>query len=90
MGQLTDEVMTAAEEAFLKAELGMLKVNQKKSGTGSFQGRFARFISDNTTLDQELCLLDQNFVMDDSKTVAEYFADKVKASRWYRRDHKLY
>ncbi|MCB4776762.1 MAG: elongation factor Ts, partial [Sulfurovum sp.] len=31
---------------------------------------------DNTTLDQEQCLLDQKFVMDDSKTVSEYFEEK--------------
>ena len=43
-------------------------------------GKIARFISDNTTLDQEQCLLDQKFVMDDTKTVGEYFAEKVKAA----------
>ena len=31
-----------------------------------------RFISDNTTLDQEKCLLDQKFIKDEKKTVAEY------------------
>ena len=31
-----------------------------------------RFISDNTTLDQEQCLLDQNFIKDDKQTVAKY------------------
>jgi elongation factor Ts len=31
----------------------------------------ARFVADNTTLDKELALLDQNYVMDDSMTVAE-------------------
>ncbi|MBQ0741558.1 elongation factor Ts, partial [Aquimarina celericrescens] len=31
-----------------------------------------RFISDNTTLDQEQCLLDQNFIKDDKKSVEEY------------------
>ena len=31
-----------------------------------------RFISDNTTLDQEQCLLDQNFIKDEKKNVAEY------------------
>ena len=31
-----------------------------------------RFISDNTTLDQEQCLLDQNFIKDDKKNVAAY------------------
>ena len=31
-----------------------------------------RFISDNTTLDQEQCLLDQDFIKDEEKNVAEY------------------
>ena len=35
-------------------------------------GKMERFISDNTTLDQEKCLLDQRFIKDDKKTVAEY------------------
>ena len=43
-------------------------------------GKIERFISDNTTLDQELCLLDQKFVMDDSKTVLEYIQEKAKAA----------
>ena len=33
-----------------------------------------RFISDNTTLDQEQCLLDQNFIKDESKSVADYIS----------------
>ncbi len=32
-------------------------------------GKLERFISDNTTLDQERCLLSQVFALDDSKTV---------------------
>ena len=31
-----------------------------------------RFISDNTTLDQEQCLLDQRFIKDEKQTVAQY------------------
>ena len=31
-----------------------------------------RFISDNTTLDQEQCLLDQKFIKDEKLTVAKY------------------
>ena len=33
-----------------------------------------RFISDNTTLDKEQCLLDQDFIKDDKSTVAKYVA----------------
>jgi elongation factor Ts len=31
-------------------------------------------VSDNTTLDQEMCLLDQDFIKDESKNVAEYIS----------------
>jgi len=74
MAQLTDEVMAKAEEA-LKAELAA-EGKPEKIWDRILPGKIARFISDNTTLDQEQCLLDQKFVMDDSKTVAEYFAEK--------------
>jgi elongation factor Ts len=72
--QLTDEVLAAAEEAIkeeLKAEGKPEKIWDKL-----LPGKLDRFISANTTLDQEQCLLDQKFVMDDSKTVAEYFEEK--------------
>jgi len=71
---LTDEVMAKVEEA-LKAELAA-EGKPEKIWDRILPGKIARFISDNTTLDQEQCLLDQKFVMDDSKTVAEYFAEK--------------
>jgi len=74
MAQLTDEVMAEAEAA-LKAELAA-EGKPEKIWDRILPGKIARFISDNTTLDQEQCLLDQKFVMDDSKTVAEYFAEK--------------
>ena len=35
-------------------------------------GKMDRFISDNTTLDQEQCLLDQKFIKDEGKSVSEY------------------
>ena len=78
MAQLTEEVMAKAE-AFLKEELAS-EGKPEKIWDRILPGKIARFISDNTTLDQEQCLLDQKFVMDDSKTVAEYFAEKVKAA----------
>jgi elongation factor Ts len=78
MSQLTEEVMAKAE-AFLKEELAS-EGKPEKIWDRILPGKIARFISDNTTLDQEQCLLDQKFVMDDSKTVAEYFAEKVKAA----------
>ncbi len=74
MSQLTSEVMAKVEEK-LKAELAA-EGKPEKIWDKILPGKIARFISDNTTLDQEQCLLDQKFVMDDSKTVAEYFAEK--------------
>ena len=35
-------------------------------------GKIERFLLDNTTLDQEQCLLDQKFIKDEGKSVAEY------------------
>jgi len=68
--QITDEVLAKAEEdakAELKAEGKPEQIWDK-----ILPGKIARFISDNTTLDQEKCLLDQNFIKDDAKKVADY------------------
>jgi elongation factor Ts len=76
--QLTNAVLSEAEAAIkeeLKAEGKPEKIWDK-----ILPGKLERFIADNTTLDTEQCLLDQNFVMDDSKTVAAYFTDKAKSA----------
>lgn len=68
--QITDAVLAKAEEdakAELKAEGKPEQIWDK-----ILPGKIARFISDNTTLDQEKALLDQNFIKDDSKKVADY------------------
>ncbi len=78
MSQLTEEVMAAAE-ALLKEEL-KAEGKPEQIWDRILPGKIARFITDNTTLDQEQCLLDQKFVMDDSKTVLEYIQDKAKAA----------
>lgn len=68
--QITDEVLKQAEadaKAELKAEGKPEQIWDK-----IIPGKIARFISDNTTLDQEKALLDQNFIMDDSKKVGDY------------------
>lgn len=78
MSQLTEEVMAAAE-ALLKEEL-KAEGKPEKIWDRILPGKIERFISDNTTLDQELCLLDQKFVMDDSKTVLEYIQEKAKTA----------
>ena len=70
MAQLTPEVIAQAEEA--------AKVELKAEGKPEqiwdriLPGKMERFISDNTTLDQEQCLLDQRFIKDDKQTVAQY------------------
>ncbi len=78
MSQLSDDVM-AQIEVTLKEELAK-EGKPEKIWDKILPGKIARFISDNTTLDQEQCLLDQKFVMDDSKTVAEYIVEKAKAA----------
>ena len=70
MSQLTPEVLAQAEEdakAQLKAEGKPEQIWDK-----ILPGKMERFISDNTTLDQEQCLLDQKFIKDEKMTVAEY------------------
>ena len=76
--QLTDEVLAKVEED-AKAQL---KVEGKPEQIWDriLPGKLARFISDNTTLDQELCLLDQNYIMDEKQNVAEYVASKGDAN----------
>lgn len=70
MSQLTDEVLAAAEEA-AKAEL-KAEGKPEQIWDRILPGKMERFISDNTTLDQEQCLLDQNFIKDEKKSVADY------------------
>ncbi|MFG6684994.1 translation elongation factor Ts [Mariniflexile sp. HNIBRBA6329] len=72
MAQLTPEVLAQAEadaKAQLKAEGKPEQIWDK-----ILPGKIERFISDNTTLDQEQCLLDQNFIKDEKINVAKYVA----------------
>ena len=70
MAQLTDEVLAAAKET-AKAEL-KAEGKPEQIWDRILPGKMERFISDNTTLDQEQCLLDQNFIKDEKKSVADY------------------
>ncbi|MBU2949865.1 translation elongation factor Ts [Tamlana agarivorans] len=70
MQQLTPEVIAKAEEA-AKAEL-QAEGKPEKIWDRILPGKMERFISDNTTLDQEQCLLDQKFIKDEKQTVAAY------------------
>ena len=72
MAQLTSEVLSNAEEE--------IKTTLKQEGKPEHiwdkivPGKMNRFILDNTTLDQEQCLLDQVFIKDEDKKVSQYIA----------------
>ncbi|QTD39013.1 elongation factor Ts [Polaribacter batillariae] len=68
--QLTDEVLAKAEED-AKAEL-KAEGKPEQIWDRILPGKMERFISDNTTLDMEQCLLDQAFIKDEKKNVAQY------------------
>lgn len=68
--QLTDDVLKQAEED-AKAEL-KAEGKPEQIWDRIIPGKIQRFISDNTTLDQEKALLDQNFIKDESKKVADH------------------
>jgi elongation factor Ts len=67
--QLTPEVMKAAEDA-IKAEL-RAEGKPEKIWDKILPGKLDRFVADNTLLDQEKCLLNQFYVLDETKTVGE-------------------
>ena len=72
MAQLTKEIMAETKSAI---EAQLLSEGKPEHIWGKIvPGKLDRFISDNTTLDQEMCLLDQNFIKDENKNVAEYIA----------------
>ncbi len=78
MSQLTDEVLAKAKtviEAELAAEGKPEKIWDK-----ILPGKLERYISDNTLLDQELALLDQKYVMDDSVTIAQHI-EKISGGK---------
>ncbi|WP_345969927.1 MULTISPECIES: translation elongation factor Ts [Sulfurimonas] len=77
MSQLTEDVLAAAE-AKMKEEL-IAEGKPEKIIPNILPGKIARYIEDNTTLDKEQCLLDQNYVLDDKKTVAAAVAEAAKA-----------
>tara|TARA_B100001115_G_C15839414_1_gene420443 strand:+ start:1103 stop:2068 length:966 start_codon:yes stop_codon:yes gene_type:complete len=68
--QLTNEVLELAE-AQAKKELKS-EGKPEKIWDRIIPGKMQRFILDNTTLDQEQCLLDQIFIKDDKINVDQY------------------
>ena len=72
--QLTDEVIEATKvrlQEELKAEGKPEQIWDK-----ILPGKLQRFIADNTTLDHEKCLLDQNFIKNEKQSVADYVSSK--------------
>ena len=72
--QLPESVIAQAKadiEAELKAEGKPEKIWDR-----IVPGKLQRFIDDNTTIDKELCLLDQDFIKDGKITVEQYVASK--------------
>lgn len=72
MAQLTPDVMAKAE-ADAKDEL-KAEGKPEQIWDRILPGKMERFVSDNTTLDQEKCLLDQTFIKDEKMNVAKYVA----------------
>ena len=70
MSQLSEAILAKAEEA-AKAEL-KAEGKPEQIWDRILPGKMERFISDNTTLDLEQCLLDQSFIKDEKKNVAQY------------------
>ena len=72
MLQLSDDILIKAKsdiEASLASEGKPEHIWDK-----IVPGKIDRFIADNTTLDKEMCLLDQRFIKDETKSVAEYIS----------------
>ena len=79
--QLTDQIIDEAKKSIEEE----LKAQGKPEHIWDkiVPGKMDRFISDNTTLDQEMCLLDQKFIKDESKSVEEYissYGDQIAIS----------
>jgi elongation factor Ts len=77
--QLTDAVMKQVEES-IKEEL-KAEGKPEKIWDRIVPGKIERFVADNTQLDQERCLLNQFFVVDETKTVeaaVKAFCDKAE------------
>ena len=72
MAQLTDKIMSEAKSA-IEAELAS-EGKPEHIWDKIVPGKLSRFVADNTTLDKEMCLLDQQFIKDETKNVAEYIA----------------
>lgn len=83
--QLTPEVMAKVEEQ-IKEEL-KAEGKPEQIWDRILPGKIERFVADNTMIDQELCLLSQFFVLDDSVTVEtaiKNFAENAELTAYKR------
>ena len=72
MAQLTDEIIDKAKSD-IKEQLAS-EGKPEHIWDKIIPGKLDRFISDNTTLDKEVCLLDQVFIKNESQNVADYIS----------------
>ena len=80
LGMLANQLFPALLSIFIVVLIQDLGFSPLLYGIIAFIPRFIDaitdplmgFISDNTTLDKEQCLLDQDFIKDDKSTVAKY------------------
>jgi len=72
--QLTDEAIATAKKRF-EDELAA-EGKPEAIWDRIIPGKVDRYISDNSTLDKEQALLDQDFIMDDKQTVAQFVDSK--------------
>jgi elongation factor Ts len=81
--QLTDEAIAAAKTRYeqeLTAEGKPESIWER-----IIPGKLDRYIADNSSLDKEQALLDQDFIMDDKHTVAQYVESKGAAVVGFKR-----
>jgi elongation factor Ts len=83
--QITPEVIAKVEED-IKAEL-RAEGKPEKIWDKILPGKIQRYYDDNTSLDQERCLLNQKFALDDTKTVEDaikQFSEKAAVVAYHR------
>ena len=76
MLQLSDEILIKAKSD-IEAELAS-EGKPEHIWDKIVPGKIDRFITDNTTLDKEMCLLDQRFIKDENQSVAEYISSVLE------------
>jgi elongation factor Ts len=81
--QLTGDAIAAAQSRF-EQELAA-EGKPEAIWERIIPGKLDRYIADNSSLDKEQALLDQDYIMDDKKTVAQYVESKGAAVVGFKR-----